>query len=190
MPTFNKQELIQELQQEANEILTFSKGLKDLSPPQLNFKPDAKSWSVLEIVEHLNIFGRHYLPLAEKGIKRSSGSKNGQASFSSGFWGQKLTATMKPKPNGEIPSPMGTLKKFDPAKLSLPTQNTLDEFINQQHTLIRLLESASKQDLEGVRVTSTLGPIIRFKLGDTYRFMIAHIQRHILQVNKRLKQQV
>lgn len=187
MATYNKAELISTLTREAQGILTQAESLKQLTPKQLNYKPDAKTWSVLEIVEHLNIFGRHYLPLAEKGIARSKGGKN-KDTFSSGLWGEKLTGTMKPKPNGEIPSPMGTLKKFDPAKQNLPTRNSLDEFIQQQHTLLKLLETADKQDLEGVRVTSTLGPIIRFKLGDTYRFTIAHIQRHLLQIDKRLKE--
>lgn len=187
MATYNKAELINTLTEEAQQILAKAESLKQLTPQQLNYKPDAKSWSVIEIVEHLNIFGRHYLPLAEKGIAKSKGGNN-KSTFSSGFMGEKLTNTMKPKPNGEIPSPMGTLKKFDPAKQNLPTKNTLDEFIQQQHTLLKLLKTAHQQDLEGVRVTSTLGPIIRFKLGDTYRFMIAHIQRHLLQIEKRLKE--
>ncbi len=50
--------------------------------------------------------------------------------------------------------------------------------------MLAQIKQAGNFDLERLRITSTLGPIIRFKLGDTYRFMVAHDQRHILQMKK------
>jgi hypothetical protein len=42
--------------------------------------------------------------------------------------------------------------------------------------------------LEGEKVTSTLGPILRFKVGDAFRFPIAHQQRHMLQIERVLEE--
>ena len=35
-----------------------------------------------------------------------------------------------------------------------------------------------------MKVTSSLGPIIRFKVGDAFRFPVAHQQRHFLQIER------
>ncbi|MEO8734696.1 MAG: hypothetical protein ABI373_10230, partial [Flavobacteriales bacterium] len=50
-----------------------------------------------------------------------------------------------------------------------------------------LLEKALSQGLEGPRITSTLGPVLRFKIGDAFRFTIAHQERHFLQIERALK---
>ncbi len=38
-----------------------------------------------------------------------------------------------------------------------------------------------------MKVTSSLGPIIRFKAGDAFRFPVAHQQRHFLQIERLVK---
>jgi hypothetical protein len=40
--------------------------------------------------------------------------------------------------------------------------------------------------LDGAKVTSTLGPILRFKVGDAFRFPLAHQERHMLQIERTL----
>ena len=52
--------------------------------------------------------------------------------------------------------------------------------------LIRLLEAARTTDLNAMKVASSLGPIIRFKAGDAFRFPVAHQQRHFLQLERAL----
>ncbi len=49
-----------------------------------------------------------------------------------------------------------------------------------------LLEIAKRTDLNVMRITSSLGPIIRFKAGDAFRFPIAHQVRHFLQLERTL----
>ena len=56
--------------------------------------------------------------------------------------------------------------------------------VSQLH---RPLERARTRGLEGEKVTSTLGPILRFKVGDAFRFPIAHHQRHMLQIERVLE---
>ena len=45
-----------------------------------------------------------------------------------------------------------------------------------------LLERARSTDLNRMKVTSSLGPIIQFKAGDAFRFPVAHQVRHMRQV--------
>jgi len=48
------------------------------------------------------------------------------------------------------------------------------------------LNTAKKFDLNAVKVGISIAPIIKLKLGDVFRFMIAHQVRHILQAERAL----
>ena len=52
------EELIQLTQKNLNEVQAF----KELPMELLNQKPNAKSWSILECIEHLNRYGDFYIP--------------------------------------------------------------------------------------------------------------------------------
>ena len=64
----------------------------------------------------------------------------------------------------------------------------LSEFINHQHHLLNLLQIARTANLEYNRVPISLTKLIKLKLGDTFRFFIAHEQRHFLQIERTLKE--
>lgn len=184
MPSFQVDALLKELETELREIISFAESLRDLPADEWTRKPNPKKWSVAECVSHLNIFGAHYIPLIRRGMEKKGKLTTPEKTFNSGYWGEKLTGTMKPLPDGSIPSPMGTLGKFDPSKKNRVNAETLELFIHQREEMLDLLLEALQYPLEKIRVTSTLGPIIRFKLGDTFRFMVAHDQRHILQMKR------
>jgi len=58
---------------------------------------------------------------------------------------------------------------------------TLDEFQAQQEWMLSLLQAAKKIDIGGIRLPTTLSKLVSLKAGDTFRFLIAHAQRHMLQ---------
>lgn len=184
MPSYNTNDMLAKLAKETQEMLDFANELKQLTPEQLNWKPSPKKWSVAECLGHLNIFAKHYLDRAEKAMTEAKPLATAPQQFKSGYWGEKLTTTMKPLPDGQIPSPMGTMGKFDPAKKERVNAETLNTFIQYHQLMLELINKADKYDLQAIRITSTLGPIIRFKLGDTFRFMVAHDQRHLLQAQR------
>lgn len=184
MPTYNTNNMLAELARETKEMLAFAEELKDLSPAQWTWKPTPKKWSIAECIGHLNIFAKHYLERAEKAMNAKGTMPNAATQFKSGYWGEKLTASMKPLPDGQIPSPMGTMGMFDPTKKERVNKDTLDTFIKYHKLMLAQIEKAGQYNIEGIRITSTLGPIIRFKLGDTFRFMVAHDQRHLLQARR------
>lgn len=65
-------------------------------------------------------------------------------------------------------------------------RRTIQHYINLCERFLRLLERAKGKDLNKMMVASSLGPIIRFKAGDAFRFHIAHQQRHFLQLERAL----
>jgi uncharacterized damage-inducible protein DinB len=70
---------------------------------------------------------------------------------------------------------------------SLNVDTVLNEFEQHENELIRLLDMAQHVNLEEVRVPITITKLIKLKLGDTFRFLVAHQQRHMIQARNMLK---
>ena len=61
---------------------------------------------------------------------------------------------------------------------------TLAEFIEQQERMLQLLDEARAVNLNTVRVPISLTRWIRLRLGDTFGFVVAHVERHVLQAER------
>ena len=62
------QELINDLVVRTQKVLQNAQDLKKVPPAHLNKRPSASSWSALEAIRHLNLYGNYYLPEIEKAI--------------------------------------------------------------------------------------------------------------------------
>lgn len=152
---------------------------------ELEQRPGPKEWSAMEVMEHLNILSGHYM---RRLCRAYSGAKvTSRNTFVPGYWGEKLTTAMRPLEDGTIPGPMRTLWFFEPKAAQDKGKQSLRDFHALLAEQILLLEMAFTHGLEGPRITSTLGPVLRFKIGDAFRFMIAHQERHFLQIDRALR---
>ena len=75
---------------------------------------------------------------------------------------------------------MKTQKSYTPPA-ALNAEQVIAEFGEHQQKLLQLLETARNYDLNNIRVPITITKFIKFKLGDTFRFFVAHEQRHMVQ---------
>jgi len=98
-----------------------------------------------------------------------------------------LTRTMQPTDDGRIKLPMPTLRIFEPRQAPAKRLVALDEFIAMLEGFRALLDVAATRGMEGPRITSTLGPLFRFKVADAFSFAIAHQERHLLQIDRTLE---
>lgn len=149
--------------------------------------PAPGQWSMAQCLEHLNIYGRFYLPAIEKAIQQ--GKTKGHlavANYSPGWLGAYFTNLMRPGAAGQLKSKMKAPKNAIPAAQP-DARAMLAEFIDQQETMLKLLDSASLVHLERLRVPISLTPWIRLQLGDTFSFVIAHLERHVLQAGRALE---
>ena len=151
--------------------------LRLLPESQLNFKEDPERWSILECIEHLNRYGDYYLPEIEKAILHSK-SNTSSLTFKSGVIGNWFANLMKVK-NGRVVK-MRTPGDKNPAGLAL-TPLTIDRFLKQQEVLKSLLAKARSVDLTNTKVPISLAKFMKLRLGDTFRFFINHIERHVIQ---------
>ena len=169
--------LINELVAMTNEAIVRAERFKQLSDKELNYKEIPEQWSILECFEHLNRYGDYYLPEIEKSILHNK-SKGAVPPFTSGVIGNWFANLMKVK-NGKIVK-MKTPGDKNPSGSKL-TILTIDKFLQQEEMLRNLLNQAREVDLTKTKVPISLAKFMKLRLGDTFRFFIYHIERHVIQ---------
>lgn len=166
------------LLKDAKEVKRASETLfSSLSPEQLTWKPNRKSWSILECYDHLLVTNQLYLPKIKGAIEKAEQSpENGVVPFKPSFFARLFIRSLKPGSGFKIK----TFKVFKPkngaTNLEIPSQ-----FLSQQDELIALLKRADECDVNAVRFSSPVSKLIRFSLGEGLSVVVVHEQRHLLQ---------
>ncbi len=168
-------ELIEQLLKVTEDSLKATTDLKNVSREVLNFKPDHNDWSVLECMEHLNLYGDFYLPEIERCILNSPSLHEGIL-FKSSLIGDYFVNSIKATNQKKMKAP----KMMTPETSQL-SAITLDKFIKQLEKLKSLLYQAKKVNLTKNYTAISLTRIIKLRLGDTLRFIVYHNERHIRQ---------
>lgn len=177
--TIEKETLIEDLIFRTKENLNGIENFKGLNPEALNWRQSAESWSVLECIEHLNLYGDFYLPEIQKRIERATPSTK-SILFKSGLLGNYFANMMLP---GKKRTKIKTFKDKNPLGSTLGPE-VLGKFTEQQKNLLDLLKKARQVDLNKVKTSISLSSLFKLKLGDTFRVVVYHNQRHLEQANR------
>ncbi|MEO6949542.1 MAG: DinB family protein [Ginsengibacter sp.] len=172
------EELTQTLIEQTRQIIYQVEKLKDNDFSSLTWRENPASWNILECLEHLNLYGKFYLPEIEEKIKISKTKK--EVEFNSGMIGNYFANSMLPK---EKLNKMKTFKDKNPLNSNL-SKDVIDEFLNQQIKLLDLLNKSRNVSLNKVKISISISRLIKLKLGDTFRFYINHMIRHMKQIEK------
>jgi hypothetical protein len=157
---------------------------RPLSPDVLNRRPSPSRWSVGQCLEHLNIVGGHYLPeIAARLNKAMAQGSKPTSTVKSGFVGRYLIESMR-RPASE--RALTTPQRYAPTGTRLPRTVT-EVYSRQLDELLRLVLLARQVNANAVRIPNPLLPLLRLRLTDQLEFLVAHIQRHILQAEAVLK---
>lgn len=176
--------LLEQLTADTKRIVLTLHYLLQEDPAVLVAQPTAGKWSVAQVIEHLNSYGRYYLPLMETSLKAYRGPAG--KDFKPGWLGDYFTKSMLPKEDGRITHKMQAPKDHRPSR-DIDSHTVLQEFLTQQKLLLELLRLAGKADLNQIRIPISIAKFIKLKLGDTFRFLIAHHQRHFVQIANTLQ---
>lgn len=183
---YNTNELLENLYAQTEQFLSMAvKNWQNLSAQKLSQKPNAAAWSAAQCVEHLNLYGRYYLPAIEKAIQKAENKQfTPSPTYQSGWLGNYFYNMM-------LPTEGGVKRKMKTPEMGKPSENpnpsaTIAEFIDQQEQMLQLLERAQRVNIAKVRVPISLSKFITLKLGDTFLFMIGHHQRHTQQAQRAL----
>lgn len=178
---FSRSELLNDLSADIRAMLLSAEKLKLLDNHAINQLRSDGGWSVAQAFNHLNIYSSFYLNVFERALGRP-GKADGE--YKSGWLGDYFTRIMLPQQNG---------KQFRKMKAPLSARpgpgpfgnDVIEQFISDQHRLLDIVHKARTSDL-GTRIPISLTKMIRLKLGDGFRFFVAHERRHLAQVQKLL----
>lgn len=185
MPKFKSEDLLNELQEDVRRIKAAAQHIQGADPRKLIYQTHPEKWSVVQVLEHLNGYGRYYIPAIDKSLAFKSAEPS--VWFTSGFLGNYFTNSMKPTNVYEIKNKMKTMKAYN-FKNSLNVEQVLNEFLQQQDRLIQLMDLARTRNLNEIRIPITISKMVKLKLGDIFRFLVAHEQRHMIQARNTLQQ--
>jgi hypothetical protein len=171
--------LLETLQTDTRQIMLRLAYLQQLPTTTLMQQPGAGRWSVAQVIEHLNTYGRYYLPKLQQAINSANSSSTEW--FVPGWLGGYFTKSMMPKADGTIGNKMKTFKGHDPAP-EIDALKAIQEFEQQEVWLLQLLDKAGGVNINRTRIPISIAPFIKLKMGDVFGFIIAHHQRHFVQI--------
>lgn len=157
--------------------------IEGINAQTLNTPEDVNKWSMLQCLKHLSFAVEVYNKNVENAFL--TGKYNSPAdSFKSHWKGDMFTKMISPKDDGTI-KPMKTFKSMNPTVV-MDAEPTLYEFFTLHQKFADLIEESRSFDLNKVKVNTALGPMVKLRLGDAFRFIIGHAERHLMQL-KRIK---
>jgi hypothetical protein len=182
MTIYNRDALIENLLDQTE--ITLKKVIEWQLIPHSKFalRPSLESWSANECLQHLNSYGRFYLPAIEN-VLRKPQVEELNSKFSPGWLGNYFTKLMMPDVDGKVSKKMKSPKEHSP-KTIVESRVVISECIDQQEKLLQLLRKAKGIDLNKNRVGISIAPFIKLKLGDVLMFLVAHQTRHLMQAER------
>lgn len=197
MKRLNNQTLVKQLiaRNESYINIVENKFMK-LSEKQLNQKPSKDKWSIAECLIHIIKADEIYLKQFEvkvlnfkSSVFRDGHMQEDHLNYKPGCLGNWFAKSIVPK-NGKLQSTMKSLKVMDPQVnielLSKEFSNVnvvITEFIKQQRRINELIKKAEIIDLGKIKIQTAI-PLVKIKLGDAFRFVVGHNERHIWQAEK------
>ncbi|MCF6401628.1 DinB family protein [Chitinophaga filiformis] len=183
--------LLKELHLQIDELLkTANEQFVPAPEDVLLQQPAPEKWSVAQCLDHLNAYSRFYVPAMEKAIQSALTGSLPPApadTFKSGWLGNYFTKMMEPKTDGQPGMKMQAPKAYRPMS-NLDAGKVVSEFIGWQQQTKALLDRAQHVNLQRIKIPTTLGNWLKFSLGDTFRFVIAHERRHMAQALRAMMQ--
>ncbi len=174
-------EFLTALRSENQLLMTFAEQLREVPERSLNRPPTYGGWNVTQCLDHMNRATELYLNQIEGKLEqlRPVSKPYYKASFLAAY----AIKSQEPTDTGVIKNKMKTLKAFVPEGELRPYEVLVRfrENLSRFEVLVDLLET---KDLRSFKVTTALGPILKFYIGDALRFVHAHNRRHMLQANR------
>ncbi len=148
------------------------------SPAQLTWKPDPKSWSMLECIHHLVMTMSVYYPALKDvidGLRLRNQVRRGP--FRPTWFGKIFIGFVLPKSRRKIK----TVRAFQPAAGDFSNVNVKDLFLEIAGKYNELIVLADGYDLNGKKFTSPASRWVRLTPGEGLWLHVAHNRRHLQQ---------
>ena len=184
MPVFNRKELLQDLEATVRRGIDLVTALRASGDARLSAPGAEDSWSVVQHLYHLNFYATFYTAALERCLDGTKSSA--KETFHSGWLGNYFTNIIGP---AEEEQPLKVKMKspanaVPPHSSELEVDAEIEAFLAFQNRMLYLLQRARQVDLGAYRVPTSLSKWVSLKLGDSFRFVIAHQERHFQHMER------
>ena len=179
VPDFHKA-LIEQNDELRNEAISFQNQPLEI----LKKRPSPEKWSVMECFEHMCILYDIYLKNLTEGLERKGNKYHYTDYFKPTLVGHYFYLSMAPNDKNE---PRYKIKTFNRFKPSGDRNDRIEVFLKIHIGFCQQIDRIPILNLDKIKINSSIGPIMRFKLGDLFRIVTGHNQRHIIQARNTLR---
>jgi len=152
----------------------------NLNFEQLNWKPNAKSWSIGQCFEHLIVTNNLYFPAIQKVIDgKHRNNFFSKIPFSTDLIAVLMKNSLKPEQKRK----MKTFKIFEPA-VSNVSETIIEDFAENQLKLIEMIEACKDFEVHKIKIAEPLSVALNLRLDDAFEILVIHEKRHFLQAER------
>ncbi|MGH9802181.1 MAG: DinB family protein [Blastocatellia bacterium] len=151
-----------------------------LSAEQLNWKPNADSWSVAQCLEHLMLAHGQMLAVFDQVLNGTKPARFiERLPFWSSLWGPMMIKMLVPDSTKKFKAPPAgqpSVSKLDPQIVS--------QFAAHQRDAAEKIKAIESRGLANVVMTSPFAGFITYSLLDACRIIAVHGRRHFEQARR------
>jgi hypothetical protein len=140
-------------------------------------KPEHSGWNGAQCIQHMNLATELYLDQIEQRLPQLKPSRG---PYKPRFLADKFIQGLAPDTDNRLRYRMKTFKTFEPGEVD--PKEAVDRLINNFDRLNKIIIQCEGKDMRSFKVTTALGPVLRFYVGDALRFVTAHNARHFVQL--------
>ncbi len=161
----------------------FKAKFDDLSPSELNRKPNAHTWSIAENIDHLITLNSTYFPILEQLQQgRYQVPLLGKLPFYVRFMGNTLLKSVDPERRKKIK----TFAVWEPKNAAI-AEDILQAFVAHQEDLKTAVAGAGDFIAAGTVIASPANKNIVYTLEKAFEIIIAHEKRHFNQATETME---
>lgn len=154
--------------------------IEDLDGAQLNWQPEPRKWSILQVLEHLAISAELYQPVLAAAVEQGrTAGLLGDVTPRAGvverifLWSMRSTVKLK--------APASTAVR---GASDLDPDQVIARWSQVHAALADIAANGNDLDQNRVRITSPLASILKLSLGVAFEVLVVHEQRHAHQIRR------
>ena len=181
MAVFSRTSLITELLDRTELLKANTQTFLRLEDRQLEQRPRPGAWSISEVYGHLNLSMDQSIRVILSRIALAPDTNSDE--YISGWLGDLACMVIMPRPDGSV-FKLKARKSYCVEAANIDAREELSIFLRHCDALDDILRHVASKDLRRITIPFFLPRLLRLRLGDVLRFLVAHGERHLLQAQR------
>lgn len=154
--------------------------MRSLSPEQLDWKLNDRTWSVGECLDHITNTTTAYMLNIENALQTARDKEMTYSKpLKAGLFARWFIKTVGPNSSMKLSAP----GIFRPEAVER-NESSVDAFLKMNDVLQQTIIEADNWNVNKPKLASPLTGLIRFSIGEALWLQVAHTQRHLLQARR------